>query len=105
VVQNCGPLRFALDIDFLHDLAKHGTDVKDTRVAQGMATMLQRNVFVLTSSRTDGVSSTLYRPFNPPKKQQPTITIGHIKDHHFVPLQKNGMHKVKLVNVLCLKKR
>lgn len=96
--QKSGPLRHALDADFLCNLAKDSVDITDSRVAQGMASMLGRNVLIITSSDQDGAVSQLYRPFIHQKLICPSLALGHIKDHHFVPLQKSGNIFVSLTS-------
>jgi len=78
-----------LDGDFLLDLAKDGADVKDERVAQGISSLLGRNVTIITS-RQHGATSKFYRPMNK-KCTSPPIVLGHVEDHHFVPLKKKGI--------------
>ena len=95
--QNCGPLKSALDEGFLKNLATNNAETEDTRVAQGMSSLLQRQLLIITSKK-DGVTSTLYRPFVSTSRRsnvaQPgvsTIALGHIEDHHYVPLKRRGM--------------
>lgn len=90
LLQKCGALSLALDDDFLQCLARNYEDVHDNRVAQGMASMLGRKLLIITSS-LNGASSALYRPFNV-NNDLPTVTLGHIEDQHFVPLQKGRVN-------------
>ncbi len=86
--QNSGPLRQALDSNFLQSLGTTGADVTDDRVAYGLSSMLCRIILIITSAQ-NGASSKLYQPFNPKGLKSP-IALGHVKDHHFVPLKKKG---------------
>lgn len=73
------------------DLAQDGSDVKDQRAVQGMATFLGRSIQVLTSKENGGAISQLFRPYGKNNNTGSMLVIGHIEDHHFVPLLKKGM--------------
>lgn len=93
VFQKCGLLT-KLDENFLANLQRNNVAIEDTRVAQAMCTMLQRNLLVITSRPTEA-SCVLYRPFNA-KPVKGSLAVGHISDHHFVPLRRKG-------NLFCVK--
>jgi len=50
--------------------------------------MLGRTLRVITSKPNEATSS-LYRPFEAIGKES-TLLLGHIQDHHFIPLQLKG---------------
>lgn len=85
-VQLCGPLKLVIDTEFLVDLARQHVSINDDRVVNGIATMLLRNLVIITSTE-NGAEKTTYQPFNPTcSPLNPAIVLGHIRDHHFVPL-------------------
>jgi len=56
-----------------------------------MSSMLGRKILVITSMKSGNARSQMYRPVRHQKLfVQPTLTLGHIEDHHFVTLIKAG---------------
>jgi hypothetical protein len=87
--QKCGPLRAAVSEQFLKELQTNFYDVQDERVAQGISSMLGRNILILSSS-SDGVTLHRYRPYSINHLRNScvsTLVLGHIKDYHFIPLK------------------
>lgn len=81
-------MQSALDAEFLKNIETDYAAVEDNRVAQAMCNMLGRNVVIITS-RQEGATCDLLRPLNT-KPIKSTLSLGHVYDHHFVPLQRKG---------------
>lgn len=81
-----------MDTAFLQNLSRNYKEIDDSRVAQGMSSMLQRKIIIISSSGTDAEpSSHLYRPFQMNSScDRSSIALGHINDHHFVLLKRRG---------------
>ena len=79
-------MKSLIDPDFLRSLSLPFLSVEDERVAKGMASMLKRKLFVITSD-VSGPKTQLYRPFSVHINEH-VLALGHIRDHHFVPLEK-----------------
>lgn len=60
----------------------------DDRVAYGTAHLLRRRLVIITSD-TDGCRKSCYSPLH---CEYDDIALGHISDHHFVPLRYLGKH-------------
>ena len=81
-------LKATIDDAFLTEVAQPYKDVQDDRVMKGLCEMLAINIDVLTFSEADSSLEMLYYKCSGFRNTAtPTINIGHIKDHHFVPLR------------------
>lgn len=82
-------------------LASDHSEISDDRVVQGMASLLGRNILVITGNSSENAHSKMYRPFCHPKSSvQSTLTLGHIEDHHFVPLRRTSECSVNLILIV-----
>lgn len=63
--------------------------MQDDRVTQGIASLLGRKIQVV-SSKQDGATLMMFRPHGKKLTDVPALVVGHIEDHHFVPLKKKG---------------
>ena len=96
-MQKHDSLRATLDDEFLRELSTNFTNINDDRVVVGLTCMLRVKILVITSTPT-GASSRLYRPPKAKNKEiMETLALGHIEDHHFVPLIRKNQGKFRML--------
>ncbi|KAG7172645.1 uncharacterized protein LOC121861581 [Homarus americanus] len=93
VSQKCSSeLKATLDDSFLIDLAQQHKDVSDDRVVKGLAEHLSATIHVVSLDPSNNVETQhIYQPNI--GQSSVTITLGHIKGEHYVPLQQQTQER------------